>query len=133
MHFEEIAATAIDVLVPFIELAGALIIVLGVLRTFLRHARASFTLDPQHVAKLRSQLVQSLVMGLEYQVAADVLRTAHAPTWTDIGKLAALIAIRSVLNYLLEREAQHLCSDEDLARLGQGAPNPKPSTDQTKA
>jgi len=112
MEFEELVATAIGTLVPFIELAGALIIVWGVLRTFVRHVRSSFSLDPQHVRNLRAQLVQSLVMGLEYQVAADVLRTAHAPTWTDIGKLAALIVIRTVLNYLLEREAQHLCSDE---------------------
>jgi uncharacterized membrane protein len=129
MRLEELVATVIDVLVPFIELSGALIIVWGVLRTFVRHLRSSFSLDPQHVRDLRLQLVQSLVLGLEYQVAADVLRTAHAPTWTDIGKLAALIVIRTVLNYLLEREAQHLCYEEDPGRLSTGEADPTQGTD----
>jgi len=127
MHFEELVATVIDTLVPFIELAGGLIIVWGVLRTFVRHLRSAFSFEPLLVRTLRAQLVQSLVMGLEYQVAADVLRTAHAPTWTDIGKLAALVVIRTVLNYLLEREAQHLCSDEGLTQLSRSEADSQPT------
>ena len=115
MVFDDLIAAVIRVLVPFIELAGALVIVWGVLQTFIGHLQSSFSLDPHVVGHLRSQMVQSLVMGLEYQVAADVLRTAHAPTWTDIGHLAALIALRTVLNYVLEREAEHLCAEDALA------------------
>jgi uncharacterized membrane protein len=132
MEFEELVSTVIGFLVPLIELAGAFVIVWGVLRTFVRHVRSSFSLDALYVADLRLQLAQSMVMGLEYQVAADVLRTAQAPTWTDIGKLAALIVIRTVLNYLLEREVQHLCSDEDLTRPGKSAANPKPKTNDAQ-
>jgi len=43
-----------------------------------------------------------LVLALEFLLAADILRTAISPTWNDIGQLAAIAAIRTVLNYFLE-------------------------------
>jgi uncharacterized membrane protein len=45
-----------------------------------------------------------MVLGLEFLVAADILKTALASTWNDIALLAALIALRTVLSYVLERE-----------------------------
>jgi uncharacterized membrane protein len=57
---------------------------------------------------MRIRLGQAMVMGLEFQVAADILRTATAPSWNDILLLAALIALRTVLNFFLERELKTL-------------------------
>jgi uncharacterized membrane protein len=45
-----------------------------------------------------------LSLALEFELAADILRTAAAPTWDEIGKLAAIIVIRTVLNFFLERD-----------------------------
>jgi uncharacterized membrane protein len=45
-----------------------------------------------------------LALGIEFQLASDLLRTAVAPTFEEIGKLAALAAIRTALNYFLGRE-----------------------------
>ncbi|MFD7772049.1 DUF1622 domain-containing protein [Streptomyces sp. NPDC059787] len=42
-----------------------------------------------------------MALGLEFQLAGDVLRTAIAPSFTEIGQLAA---IRTALNYFLSRE-----------------------------
>jgi uncharacterized membrane protein len=47
-------------------------------------------------------------MGIEFQVAADVLKTGFAPSWNDVGLLAALIGLRTLLNYLLEMELRTL-------------------------
>ena len=47
-----------------------------------------------------------LMLGLEFELAADVVRTAIAPSWTDIGQLAAIGAIRTFLNYFLERDIE---------------------------
>lgn len=47
-----------------------------------------------------------LLLGLEFELAADVLRTAISPTWTDIGQLAAIAAIRTFLNLSLERDLE---------------------------
>jgi uncharacterized membrane protein len=47
-----------------------------------------------------------LVLGLEFALAADIVRTAIAPTWTDIGQLAAIATIRTFLNYFLEKDIE---------------------------
>jgi uncharacterized membrane protein len=52
-----------------------------------------------------------LVAGLTFQLAADVVRTTIAPTWDDIGHLAASAAIRTFLTFFLDR-------DIDAAREG---------------
>lgn len=56
---------------------------------------------------IRLDLGKSLALALEFLLAADVLRTAVAPNWDDIGKLAAIAAVRTILNYFLERELKH--------------------------
>lgn len=53
---------------------------------------------------LRIQFGSSLAIALELLLAADILATAIAPTWDDIGKLAAIAVLRTALNYFLERE-----------------------------
>ncbi|WP_327732805.1 DUF1622 domain-containing protein [Streptomyces nojiriensis] len=54
--------------------------------------------------KIRLSLGRFLVLGLEFQLAGDVLRTAVAPGFTEIGQLEAVAAIRTVLNFFLTRE-----------------------------
>ncbi len=48
-----------------------------------------------------------LILGLEFELAADILRTGISPTWTDIGQLASIAAIRTFLNYFLEKDIEH--------------------------
>lgn len=54
--------------------------------------------------EIRLALGRSLTVALEILLAADILKTAVAPTWNDIGQLAAIATIRTLLNYFLERE-----------------------------
>lgn len=105
---EEHIVSIMGWVIPLVEACGALIVILGVIRTFVHHVRRFFPLDATGVASTRFQLVQSLVMGLEFQVAADVLKTAVSPSWDHILMLAAIIALRAVLGYSLGREAQAL-------------------------
>lgn len=57
-----------------------------------------------------------LVAGLTFQLAADIIETAVAPSWDDIGKLAAIALIRTFLNYFLERDLGDI-RDRDRAGL----------------
>jgi hypothetical protein len=54
--------------------------------------------------QIRLGFGMSLALGLEFLLAADILRTAVAPTWEEIGQLAAIAAIRTGLNFFLGRE-----------------------------
>ena len=47
-----------------------------------------------------------LALALEFALAADIAETAIAPTWDEIGQLAAIAAIRTALNYFLERDLE---------------------------
>jgi uncharacterized membrane protein len=49
-----------------------------------------------------------LLLGLQFALAADIVRSAIAPDWADIGQLAAIAAIRTFLNYFLERDLNEL-------------------------
>ncbi len=48
-----------------------------------------------------------LVAALTFQLAADIVGTTSAPTWQEIGRLAAVAAIRTFLSYFLDREVDH--------------------------
>lgn len=45
-----------------------------------------------------------LILGLEFMLAADILRTVISPTWNQLGQLAVVALIRTFLNYFLERD-----------------------------
>jgi uncharacterized membrane protein len=45
-----------------------------------------------------------ILLALEFALAADILRTAVAPTWDDISKLAVIATIRTMLNYFLAKD-----------------------------
>jgi uncharacterized membrane protein len=47
-----------------------------------------------------------LILGLEFMLAADIVRTVIAPTWVEIGQLAAIALIRTFLNFFLERDIE---------------------------
>ncbi len=53
---------------------------------------------------VRLKLGRWLAVALEFELAADILRTAVAPTWTEIGQLAAIAVLRTALNYFLQQE-----------------------------
>jgi len=47
-----------------------------------------------------------LVLALEFELAADILRTSITPTWNEIGQLAAIALIRTFLNYFLSKDVK---------------------------
>jgi uncharacterized membrane protein len=53
-----------------------------------------------------------LLLALEFELAADVLRTAISPTWDDVGMLAAIAAIRTMLNYFLEKDIDKYAAEQ---------------------
>ena len=103
----DLLRSAVDRLVPLIEAAGALVIAAGALFAFLRFVVEGVrTRDADVFVPVRLQLGRFLALGLEFQLAGDVLKTAIAPSFREIGQLAAVAAIRTALNFFLSREIQ---------------------------
>jgi uncharacterized membrane protein len=95
---------AVDLMVRLIEACGAVVIMIGAVVAITKFAVALVRRDIKQFSSVRLSLARFLVLGLEFQLAADVLRTAISPSFEEIGKLAAIAAIRTVLNYFLNRE-----------------------------
>ena len=97
-----------------VEASAALIIAYGAFQALYGAFRA--------VIEKRSQVGQRkdiwlnfgmwLLLGLEFELAADIVRTAISPTWTDIGQLAAIGVIRTFLNFFLEKDLEKYESDQ---------------------
>ena len=47
-----------------------------------------------------------LLLGLEFELAADIIGSVLSPTWQDIGELGAIAVIRTFLNYFLEKDVE---------------------------
>ena len=91
-----------------VEGIAAIIICLAMIKAIVLYGRNVFAApDAMDKMMVRLTLGKSLAVALEFLLAADILRTAVAPTWDDIGKLAAIAALRTLLNYFLERELKH--------------------------
>lgn len=97
--------TAVEWLRLIIESLGALVIAVGIVvaiallvrSALARRALIDFT-------PVRLAFARHLALALEFQLAADILSTAIAPSWDRIGKLAAIAVIRTALNYFLTLE-----------------------------
>lgn len=90
-----------------IELAAGVVIGFAALEAALRalplFVRRRDT-PRDEVELIRLRLGRWLTLALEFELAADILRTAVAPSWDEIGKLAAIVVLRTVLNYFLQKE-----------------------------
>lgn len=102
---EDRIAAVVDVLVRAVEIAGAVVIFVGAALGFARFCWVAVrTRNAEAFVPVRLDVGRYLALGLEFQLAGDILRTAIAPTFREIGELAAVAAIRTALNYFLGRE-----------------------------
>jgi uncharacterized membrane protein len=107
-------------------LAG-LIIAIAVIEAAIRTAGLLFRYpgpDASHEAKeeVRLRLGRWLALALEFELGADILRTAVAPTWSEIGQLAAIAAVRTALNFFLQQEIDKAAVRRGVPRGEVGGP-----------
>ena len=125
---EEFLSRAVDLLVRLVEAAGAIIIFVGATVAFVGFVIAALRhRSTERFVPVRLSLGRFLALGLEFQLASDILRTAITPTLRQIGELAAIAAIRTALNYFLAREikeerAELARRDDDPTLPDDGAP-----------
>jgi uncharacterized membrane protein len=89
-----------------IDILALVVIVIGTIEAFVGGLR--LMLDPNRAHRDMREVwlryARWLVAGLTFQLASDIIETAIAPTWDDIGRLAVIAVIRTFLNYYLERD-----------------------------
>ncbi len=101
--------TAVDVISKVIDGAGVLVVVIGLLvatGVFVLAERSSRR-RPLAYRLYRQQVGKAILLGLEFLVAADIIRTvAVAPTFRGVGVLAIVVAVRTFLSFTLDVELE---------------------------
>src|SRR5690242_8767625 len=97
-----------------VEIAAAIVIAVAAAEAAFKAARIFVVRSspPEAKTEVRLTLGRWLGVALEFELAADILRTAVAPTWNEIGQLAAIAALRTLLNYFLGKEIDKEASAE---------------------
>jgi uncharacterized membrane protein len=101
---EEYLVTAVGYLRLVVEAIGAAVVGFGVLATTYRYVLTLVGIREYTYNEIRLYLGGYLVLGLEFQLGADTLSTAVAPTLDDVILLGAIATIRTALNYFLSQE-----------------------------
>jgi uncharacterized membrane protein len=79
---------------------GAVVSVLGIVRLNMR---------PETITAEREvwmKFARWLVAGMTFQLAADIVSTSVAPSWDQVGHVAAIAGIRTFLSFFLDREME---------------------------
>ena len=100
---------AVETVGRVIEVSGVLVIVIGALCASISFARrwlrSRNTMDEYR--PYRQNLGRSILLGLEFLVAGDIIRSiAVPPTLVSVVVLAIIVIIRSLLSIELEMEIE---------------------------
>jgi uncharacterized membrane protein len=121
---DETLASGIHWIVRAIEVGGIAVIVLGAavaLFNFMRHL-GHRTSRKAAVGAFRSDLGMSILLGLEFLVAADIINTvAIEPNLDSLAVLAGIVLIRTFLSFSLEVEIEGCWPWQRRARPDAGA------------
>lgn len=100
-----------------LEAISIVIVAAGGIEAGGRLLRPLFRGQVSHGARRAAWLSMArwLLLGLEFMLAADVVRTAISPDWQAIGQLAAIAVIRTFLNYFLERDLEAASQQQEAA------------------
>ena len=109
MHamFDQLATEIAHDVAKAIELVGIAIIAFGAVINLGQFALRSFgaNRDGDAMATLRSNFGRSILLGLEFLIAADIINTvAVTPTLQSVIVLGAIVIIRTFLSFSLELE-----------------------------
>ena len=101
--FVHLVSTLNNWVVSLCQLLALFIIVTGIIKALIIYGRHTFTNFSSAIAfqGSRLELGYAFSLGLSFLVGGSILKTTITPTWNDLGQLAAIILLRTVLNYLL--------------------------------
>ena len=89
-----------------IEAAAVIVVSYGAVQALAGVVASAFSrvADEMRGREIWLRFATWILLALEFALAADLVRTAVAPTWDDISKLAVIATIRTMLNYFLAKD-----------------------------
>lgn len=107
---EDVIGFINDLVVNVCQILAMIVILVGVSKALVIYVKDVMLAEKSYAALQESRLEigHAFSLGLAFLIGASILKTIVAPTWDDIGQLAAIIAIRTALNYFLLKDVSDI-------------------------
>lgn len=113
--FKTIANLINVITVNICQISAMIVILIGIIKALIIYLKDIFLHKKSILAITESRLEigHSFSLGLAFLIGASIVKTIIAPTWNDVGQLAAIIAIRTILNYFLLADVKNLLENNN--------------------
>ncbi|MBE0481405.1 MAG: DUF1622 domain-containing protein [Dehalococcoidia bacterium] len=98
----EYVSSAIAAVAAIVVAWGVILGVIALVRNEVRKFRSGIAASID--VKVRHTVGSYLLLGLEFLIAADIIRSVIEPTLEELAILGGIVAIRTVVSYFLEKE-----------------------------
>jgi uncharacterized membrane protein len=95
----------------FFSIFGAILIIYGGLRAIITIFKVEIFKKSPNYNTIRADFTSKIVLALEFFIAADLIRTVIQPTLDEVIILAVIVAIRTVVGYSLDKEAENITTN----------------------
>jgi uncharacterized membrane protein len=126
MIISGIINTATEYIAAFSQIFAMIVIVIGMLKASVSFMKDSLFKKESREAmnETKMELGHSFSLGLGFLIGASILKTVVAPTWDDIGKLSAIMAIRTILNYFLTKDIKDINTTKQITEVSETGSHP---------
>lgn len=112
--------TFLNTLATIISVISLLIVTYGVLVcfiAFLRNEIKRFTYTVNNIRQLRADFGTYLLLGLEFLIVSDILKTVVDPTLDELAILGGVVVVRTVLSVFLNKEIKELAENDSAKEI----------------
>ncbi|MEG1781922.1 MAG: DUF1622 domain-containing protein [Oscillospiraceae bacterium] len=99
---EEIMNGVLPHIITLIELIGILVVTVGCFKAFAEYVQ--YSIMHKDILVVRHHLGESMVTGLEFKMAAEILRTVLVRDFKEILMLGGIIILRALLAFLIKND-----------------------------
>ena len=118
---EELVGQFARVAGSFVEAVAVLTVAYGSVEAFIKLLAVVARPNTSHGARkaIWRNYGVWLLLGLEFELASDIIGSVVSPSWQDIGELGAIAVIRTFLNYFLEKDLDSAEASGEVPRKGE--------------
>lgn len=110
-HLLNIIATIISVISLLIVAYGVFVGFIAFLRNEIKRFNGTYTVN--NIRQLRADFGSYLLLGLEFLIASDILKTVVDPSLDELAILGGVVVVRTILSVFLNKEIKELAEDEN--------------------
>lgn len=98
---EELMTKYLPIIIHILELMGIFVITIGAFKAFYHYLKSLFGNDNY---PLKYQFANSMAMGLEFKLSAEILKTVLIRNLSELAIVASIIILRAFMTFIIQYE-----------------------------